>query len=112
MADKTVHSDSVEIAYLPVYAEHPINGPIDISSLAVEVSLPVDGNPPTLWVSSAWEAGTKKIDGVRYYVVGANLGTDFSLTDGTVYQPWVRVTLSGSDKSLVKINGRIVADDT
>jgi hypothetical protein len=112
MADKYVHSDSVEVAYIPVRNAHPINLDSDLSNLAVEVALPEDGSPPTNWVASAWESGTMRIDNNRYYLVGINLGTDFSVTSGTAYQPWARVTLEGSDKAYVKAGGRIVGKDT
>lgn len=111
MADITVHPSSIETVHLPVRDNHPISGDVDLSLMVVEVSLPVDGVAPSVWVTTTWESGTMRIDGERHYLAKINLGTDFTLTNGNTYQSYARVTTSGSNKAYVK-GGRVAADNT
>lgn len=112
MSDITVHPSSVETVHLPVRDNHPINGDVTLSALTVEVALPVDGVAPTVWVTTAWETGTWLApDGYRYYLAKILLGDDFTLVDGTTYQAYARVTVTGTDKAYVK-GGRVQADST
>lgn len=111
MADITVHPSSIETVHLPVRDNHPINGDVNLSTLVVEVALPVDGVAPSVWVTTAWETGTMRVDADRFYLAKFNLGTDFTLTNGSTYRAWARVTTSGANKAYVT-GGRVVADNT
>lgn len=106
MADISVHPSSVETVHMFIRAEHPINGETNLSSLVIEVAMPVDGVAPSTWVTTAWETGTAKIAGKRYYAAKINLGTDFTLSNGNIYQSHGRITVSGSNKAYVK-GGRV-----
>lgn len=102
-----VHASSVQFVYIPVLNDHPTTGPINLSSLTVEVALPATGAAPSSWIACAWATGTKLIGDVRYYVVEMDMD-DFTIAAGTTYQPWVRI----NSVSIIKAGDTIRAIDS
>lgn len=105
-----VPASSTETVYFPVKSTHPINGPTDLSILVVEVAVPLDNSAPSVWVTTTWESGTKKINGERYYLARIALGSggSFTLSAGNTYRAWCRITTGGSNKAMIE-GGQIVA---
>lgn len=110
MADREVHPSSIETLHVLVRNDHVTTGDVDISSLVVEVALPVSGVAASTWVTTTWESGTRVVNGERYYAAKLNL-SDFTIANGSVYQAFARITTGGSNKAYVK-GGRVKVTNT
>lgn len=104
-----VHYQSVETLYLPVLKEHPGTGPVILSGQTVEVAMPTSGAAPSTWVTTTWASGTLRRGDDRWYLAELDL-SDFSLSAGSTYQPWVRI--GGAGGALVKASDTIKAINT
>lgn len=104
-----VHPSSVQNLYLPVRDQPPTGAEVALSSQTVEVALPAVGVAASVWVTASWASGTLRRGDKRYYVAVADLD-DFTIADGSVYQPWVRV--GGSSGSIIKVPGTVKGADS
>lgn len=104
-----IHFDSTEIVHLPVIDEHPTLGPVVLSASGVEVALPASSAAPSVWITTSWASGTWRQGDRRWYMAELDL-SDFTLSAGTTYQPWVRI--GGSNGAIVKTAGTIKAINT
>lgn len=100
----TVVASSTEYIWVPVRSDHPITGPVDLSSYTVDVAfLAVGGDPQVSdWKTAAWESTTKLINGLTYYLARLKIGPagSVTLTAGTNYTTFVRVT-TGTETPVV-----------
>lgn len=85
-----IHVDSIQYVFIPVANVHPTTGPVNLSTLDVEVALPTVGVAPSSWIVCAWATGSMLVGDRRYYVVEMDLD-DFTIAAGSTYQPWVRI---------------------
>jgi hypothetical protein len=89
---------SNEVIWVPVRSDHPISGAAVLTSYTVEIAV-TTGDPGALdWKAATWEASTKTIGGVAYYLARIEIGPNggaLTLTDGVTYQVHARVTTAG-----------------
>ena len=104
-----IHPSTVQNLYFKVLSEHPTTGPVDLSGMSVEVAMPAVGASPSTWVVCSWATGTARVGDRRYYVAVASTSS-FTFTNGTSYQPWIR--LGGASGAWFKNAGTIKATNT
>lgn len=104
-----LHPSTVETLYFPVRSEHPTTGAAALSGSSVDIALPADGVAPSSWISATWQSGTHRYGDHRYYVAGVSTSS-LTLSNGTTYQPWIRV--GGASGAIIKCPEKIRVANT
>lgn len=91
-----IDDQSLELVWVPIRSEHPVDGPEDISSTTVELAFVPVGQAPVEadWHEATWEDETKTIDGTAYYLARILVGPGggaVSFTSTTTYDVYARV---------------------
>lgn len=84
---------STQFLWVPVRADHPLTGDIDITNTDVEIAV-VAGTPDEAdWNDGTWEASADTVNGIDYHLAKLKVGPAGSgaLTVGTL-NVWVRIT--------------------
>jgi hypothetical protein len=93
-----VAAESNQNIWVPVRSDHPLTGAAVLTSYPVEVAVTV-GDPVTAdWKTATWEATTKTIGGVAYYLARLEIGPNggaLTLAEDATYQVHARITTPG-----------------
>ena len=84
---------STQYIWVPIRADHPISGKINIASTQVAVAIVTDTPTVDDWTDATWESTEDTVNGVDYWLARLKVGPDGAVTldDGT-YQVWARIT--------------------
>lgn len=94
-----VVATSTEFLWVPVRSDHPITGATDLSVYPVDIAILASSSDPVAgdWKSATWESSTKIINGLAYYLARVQIGpgSSITLTAGSTYITYARVTVGG-----------------